>query len=112
MSEKVMVLFEVQGGKVEEVKVAIREFIEHIRVKEPGTLYYTSLQDRDNPRKFIHFMVFANSESHQHHRNTAYVNEFVETLYPLCSVEPEPIFLEELDSCGVVAETLARATKG
>ena len=108
MIETVMVPFEVEEGKVEEARSAIKEFIDHIRTKEPGTLYYTSLQDKDNPRQFIHFMIFADAQSHQRHRNTPHVEAFVERLYPLCKTEPQPIFLEDLDSCAVAAEAIAQ----
>ena len=112
MTEQTMVPFEVKVGRIEEARAAVREFIEHIRAKEPQTLFYTSLQHKDNPRKFVHFMVFTDSKSHQLHRGTPYVQSFVRTLYPLCVKEPQPIFLEQFDSCGVVAETLARASSG
>jgi quinol monooxygenase YgiN len=106
MREQVIVSFEVKEKSVENAKVAIKEFIENIRAKEAGTLYYTSLQDQQNPNQFIHFMIFADKESHQHHRQTEYVNEFVNKLYPLCEKEPQPVFLEEFDSCGVAATAL------
>ena len=112
MTEQAMVAFEVQEGKIEESQTAIREFIVNIRAKERGTLFYTSLQHKDNRRKFVHFMVFTDSESHRLHRSTPYVQDFVRKLYPLCVKEPEPIFLEHFDSCGLVAETLARTTSG
>jgi len=112
MIEQVMIPFEIQEGKIEEAKTAIREFIEQIRAKEPGTLFYTSLQHKENRRKFVHFMVFADNESHRLHRSTPYVQDFVRKLYPLCVKEPEPVFLEQFDSCGVVAETLAQPPSG
>ena len=112
MTEQAMVPFEVQEGRSEEAKAAIREFIEQIRAKEPGTLFYTSLQHKENRRKFVHFMVFTDSESHRLHRSTPYVQDFVRKLYPLCVKEPEPVFLEQFDSCGVVAETLAQPPSG
>ncbi len=110
MRELVMIPFEVHEGKIAEAKVAIREFIEHIRAKEPGTLFYTSLQDQENPKKFVHFIIFADNAAHQLHRDTPHVHEFVSKLYPVCVEEPAPIFLEEFDSCGVVTETLTQST--
>ena len=102
-AEFVYIPFTVRDGEIETAKSAIREFIEHIRNEEPGTLFYTSLQEKEDPNKFAHFMVFADSESHEKHRSTDYVHAFVEKLYPVCSEEPNPISMEGFDMCGKAA---------
>ena len=74
-------------------KAAIAEFVQTIEEREPGTLLYSSMQDKDDPRHFIHYMEFVDSESHQSHRTTEHVRTFVKKLYPLCDGEPNPTFL-------------------
>ncbi|MEE9275459.1 MAG: antibiotic biosynthesis monooxygenase [bacterium] len=111
MTEQAMAPFEVHADKIEEAKAAIREFIGNVRAKEPGTLLYTSLQHKDNPAKFVHFMIFESGDAHRHHRSTPYVDDFVKKLHPLCAEEPAPVLLEHFDSAGAAAESLARAAK-
>lgn len=100
MEEKVLVKFKVRDGKVEEAREAIRELMGWIRENEPGTLYYASLEDREKPRKFYHYMVFSDREAHRRHRDTAYVQEFLRKLQPLCKSEPTVIHLDEVALCG------------
>ncbi len=75
-------------------KAVIAEFVQTIEEKEPGTLLYSSMQAKDDPRHFIHYMEFVDSESHQSHRTTVHVRTFVKKLYPLCVEEPNPTFLD------------------
>jgi quinol monooxygenase YgiN len=108
-AEFVYIPFTVREADIEKAKSAIREFISHIRNEEPGTLFYSSLYERDQPNRFAHFMVFADSDAHEKHRGTAYVQDFVKKLYPLCSEEPNPIFLDGFDICGKAAEEIIKA---
>ena len=110
MRESAVVHFEVQEGKLDEAKAAIREFISNIRQKEMKTLYYSSYQVNENPLRFVHFMIFVDSDSHQHHRGTQYVRNFVSKLYPVCIKEPQPTFLSEFDACGVAHDAVTKAT--
>ena len=106
MKEYVMIPFQVQEDKVEEVKKAINELISNVREKEPGTLLYNSLQLKKDPTSFIHLMIFADNTAHMNHRSAKYVVDFVKNLYSLCPNEPFPIFLENFDSCGIAADAL------
>jgi quinol monooxygenase YgiN len=108
MREYALVFFEVKKGKVGGAKAAIKEFISQIRRKEPGTLFYSSLQESERPGKFAHFMIFTDRRPHEHHRNTSYLEGFVKKLYPLCMKEPEAVFLKEFDSCGIAADILKK----
>ena len=90
-------------------KIAIKEFIAHIRKEEPGTLLYSSLQEKDRPNRFAHFMIFSDSNAHKNHRTTEYVEEFVQKLYPLCSEEPNPTFYAGYDICGKSADEIIKA---
>lgn len=106
MAEQVLIPFEIKDGKLDEAKAVIKEFMEEVRSMEPKTLFYSSFQIQNNPNQFVHFMIFADSEAHQQHRGSVYVDDFVSSLYPLCVREPEAVVLEEFDSCGVVALAL------
>jgi quinol monooxygenase YgiN len=101
MKEYVLIPFQVHKDKLEEAKQVINELISNVRKKEPRTLLYKSLQLKKDPTSFIHFIIFADSDSHMDHRKANYVVEFVKKLYSLCPDEPFPIFLENFDSCGL-----------
>lgn len=63
-------------------EAAIREFVEHIRQNEPGTLLYVSLRDAADSNAFLHVMAFADETAEHTHRTSAAVQRFVEILYP------------------------------
>ncbi len=106
MKEYVMIPFQVHEDKLEEAKEAISELISNVKEKEPGTLLYKSLQLKKDPTSFIHFIIFADNDSHMQHRSAIYVLEFVKKLYSLCPTEPYPIFLDNFESCGIEVEAL------
>ncbi len=101
MKEYVMIPFKVQEDKLEEAKKMINELIVNVKEKEPGTLLYKSLQSKQDPTTFIHFIVFADNAAHMTHRGAQYVIDFVKTIYDICPNEPHPVFLDNFDSCGV-----------
>ena len=74
----------------------VKEFINNIRKNEPATIEYTSFQYKDNERHFVHFMTFTDEDAQLKHRNTAYCQDFVSKLYPLCEKEPEVYGLEKV----------------
>jgi len=101
MENYVMIPFQVREESLEEAKETIRSLIENVRKNEPGTLMYKSLQLKKDPTSFIHFIAFADDDSHMQHRQAPYVIEFVKKLYDLCPAEPCPLFLDNFDSCGI-----------
>lgn len=93
--QRAMVEFRLrEPSLLQQARSAIDEFVAAVEEHEPGTLLYVSLQDTDDPSHFVHYMEFRDAESHQHHRTTGHVQEFVAKLYPLCEEEPRPTFLE------------------
>jgi quinol monooxygenase YgiN len=106
MKEYVMIPFQVKEDRLDEAKKAINELISSVKEKEPGTLLYKSLQLKNDPTSFIHFIIFADNNAHMKHRSAAYVMDFVKKLYELCRDEPFPVFLESFDSCGIAVEAL------
>ncbi len=101
-----MIPFKVNDDKLEEAKEIISKLISNVRENEPETLLYKSLQSKEDPTTFIHFIVFANNEAQMKHRQANYVMKFVKQLYDICPAEVHPVILESFDSCGIAAEAL------
>jgi len=95
-----MIPFQVKEEHLEDAKKSIRELIASVQENEPGTLLYQSLQLRNDPTSFVHFIVFADEDAHLQHRSAAYVVDFVKKIYEYCPNEPFPIFLDNFDACG------------
>jgi len=106
MKEYVMIPFKVNADKVDEAKKIINELISNVRENEPGVLLYKSLQAKEDPTTFIHFIIFKDSEAQMDHRRAGYVVRFVKDLYSICPADPHPVFLESFASCGIAAEAL------
>ena len=82
-----MVTFRVKEGALDEAKMLVREFVENIILNEEDTLLYRSLQETNDPTRFIHFMTFTDDYAEKQHKNSNYCAEFVESLTPLCDEE-------------------------
>jgi quinol monooxygenase YgiN len=106
MKEYVMIPFKVNEDKVDEAKKIISELISHVRENEPGVLLYKSLQAKNDPTTFIHFIIFKDNEAQMLHRRAGYLIQFVKDLYAICPADPHPVHLESFDSCGIAAEAL------
>ncbi len=83
-----LIEFEVASDKMEFARQVIHKFVQQVKNEEPDTLIYASFNDRDNPFKFTHIMVFRDEKVQEHHQNTAHVKEFTDKLYPACSLQP------------------------
>ena len=83
-----MVTFKVKPEALDETKILIRDYVENIILNEEDTLLYRSLQEKEDPTKFIHFMTFKDDFAEQQHSRANYYKEFLEMLYPQCEVEP------------------------
>jgi quinol monooxygenase YgiN len=81
--------FRVRPEGLARCEAAIREFIEYIKSREPGTLLYISLQDAQDPTNFLHYFIFQDDEAREQHANSEGVHRFTDILYPqtLASVE-------------------------
>jgi quinol monooxygenase YgiN len=87
VSQYVVVELTVKEGELEKAKATIKTFVEAVEGNEAGVLLYYALQNNENPRQMTYVMAFENLEAATAHRQTAYIQEFVDALYPLC-VEP------------------------
>jgi quinol monooxygenase YgiN len=75
--------FQINFESLDLAKAAIEEFISTEKDNELGTLIYLSIQSKDDPTEFLHYMEFADSAAEEVHRNSEAVNKFVDILYPL-----------------------------
>jgi quinol monooxygenase YgiN len=74
--------FEVRKEALDICKQVIQEFVEHVRANEPDTLLYTSLQEKENPTRFIHYFIFRDEKARELHSSSEAVNRFTSILYP------------------------------
>jgi quinol monooxygenase YgiN len=75
--------FRVPLENADRALVAIRTFVDHVRTEE-GTELYRSFRDRDDPTRFVHWMVFADENAERVHGSSDAVRRFTDELYPLC----------------------------
>ena len=50
--------FSVKPEALDRSRSAIEDFVSYVRASEPGTKLYLSLQDRADPTRFLHVMIF------------------------------------------------------
>src|SRR5215207_9816150 len=81
--------FEVQKETLEVCGQTIREFVGYVRANEPDTLLYTSLQEKENPTRFLHSFIFRDEKARETHSNSEAVNRFTSVLYPNLSAPVE-----------------------
>ena len=84
--------FEALKGKRTKVVEAIEIFTRAVHVSEPGSRLYVSLQDKNNPDKFLHVMAFENEGAELKHKLSGYTQDFVKILEKIC--KNKPIFKE------------------
>ena len=82
-----LAFYEVRPEALNEVIVAIKEFVAYLKLNEPGTLRYEVWQEQDHPTRFVHSFVFRDSQADQIHSDSAEVKKFASILYPQC-LEP------------------------
>ena len=88
MMKHMMVRYKLKNDKIEEAKEAVVEFVDAVKVNEPGTFIYQVFQDNADPLIFLHFMIFEDEYAQTIHRKSSYVKKFVDLIYPLCAEEP------------------------
>ena len=74
--------FEVQKDALDVCQAAIQEFVDYVRANEPDTLLYISLQEKENPARFLQYFIFRDEAARQLHSSSKAVNRFTSILYP------------------------------
>lgn len=80
--------FRVQKDKLADAVATIEEFVDNVARREGGVVMYRSLQDKDDPTRFTHYMIFRTKSAEDNHQKTGWVKAFVAKLYPMCSEAP------------------------
>ena len=73
--------FQIRPEALEHLLGVIKTFVAYVRDNEPGTLFYTSVQDTMDPTKFVHFMLFEDAATMKKHLTSPGVKAFVPILY-------------------------------
>ena len=92
-----MAIYQVKPDKVDEVQLAVTDFIDAVKENEPGTLFYESYQGKGD-LSFFHIMTFENKVAEELHRQTPHMTAFELKLYPNCVEEPGVVELELVGS--------------
>ena len=76
--------FRVRAEAREKCEQAVREFVDYIATNEigNGTIFYTALQEPDDPASFLHSFAFEDDAARERHSNSDAVNKFTSVLYP------------------------------
>jgi quinol monooxygenase YgiN len=88
--------YTVREDKVAQIEQAIEDFVKAIAENEPQT-YYAAYRTNDE-NAYFHIMRFPDPETEARHQKAPYTLEFVEVLYPNCTVEPKFTDLELIES--------------
>ena len=72
--------YQVNASAVDKVLAAIEEFVDYVRQNEPGTRFYSSWQQKDDPTRFVHLFIFDDETAHTSHGQSAAVRKF-ESVY-------------------------------
>jgi len=92
-----LAIYQVKIDKVDEVRLAVSEFVDGVKANEPGTLFYESYQGKGD-LSFFHLMTFEDAVAEELHRQTPHMATFVQKLYPNCEDEPSFVELELVGS--------------
>ncbi len=74
--------YQVRPGSVEKCVAAIQEFVAYLKANEPTTLEYVSIQEADDPTRFVHYFIFKDEAADELHSQSAAVKRFSDILYP------------------------------
>ena len=74
--------FQVKKEALSECEAVIRKFVEYVRANEAKTLLYISLQEKEDPTRFLHYFIFRNEGAREIHSSSDAVNHFTSVLYP------------------------------
>jgi quinol monooxygenase YgiN len=88
--------YQVNASAVDKVRAAIAEFVDYVQHNEPGTKFYASWQEKDDPTRFVHLFIFENEAAHAKHGESAAVRQFESVYRPELTAGPV-VFTDYLD---------------
>ncbi len=74
--------FQVKKEALADCEAAIHKFLEYVRANEPKTILYISLQQSDDPTRFLHYFIFEDEAARDRHSNSIGIDHFTSILYP------------------------------
>ena len=80
--------YQVTPDGVDDVKVAISEFVHYVAANEPGTTMYAAWQAKDDPTRFVHLFEFADAAAHETHGGSEAVRAFEAVYTPVLADGP------------------------
>jgi quinol monooxygenase YgiN len=90
--------YQVRPEALDRCLMAIHEFVEYVRAREPGTMRYEVWQEQDEPTRFVHLFVFRDAEADRRHSESPEVKKFASVLYPECLAPVEFIDYRQVAS--------------
>ncbi len=81
-----MARYTVKPDKVKEVKRAICEFVDEVRLHDPRTLYLVFREG--TTATFLHLMCFENEAAQRRHELSRYNDRFAKKVFPNCVGRP------------------------
>ena len=81
--------FKIYEEKLHNALECIKNFVLKVHANEVNTILYISLQSQENKLEFTHYIIFKDEEAENYHKNTFWVKEFVDQLYPLYEIQPK-----------------------
>lgn len=75
--------FTVKPEGLAEAKMAIAEFVAAVNKKEQGTRLYLSLQEQEDPSRFLHVMAFEDAAAEKRHQGSEFAEKLRSVLMPL-----------------------------
>ena len=100
--------YQVRPGSVDKCLAAIKEFVDYLQANEPTTLEYVSLQQADDPTRFVHSFIFQDEAADELHSKSAAVKRFSDILYPELVAPVEFIYYRVVAEKKMVKERLLR----
>ena len=84
----VMATYRLRPDSLDEAKVAIRDYVEHVRRAEFETFSYQCFQSEIEPTQFVHLMSFTHEGAEAAHITSPLLKTFSEKLFPFCIEGP------------------------
>jgi len=68
--------YQVRTAGIDKVKQAIEDFVPYVQANEAGTRMYLAWQQKGDPTRFVHFLIFEDEAAHKAHGGSEAVKRF------------------------------------